>query len=222
MVSEEGREIILLGAAGRWAAEAAEIAEDGGWLVRGLVNNLRPEEVRPSDCPFPIYQLDQLPAALRGLPALCVLLTPAYRRLLVEQAAACGITNFVRLIHPSAQVFRSASLGAGAYVGPLARLGRHAEVGCHTFVCSGVFVGHDAHVDDFVTLTPGASVGSLCRVQEGAYVGPGAILLPEVRVGRNAVVAAGAVVTEHVPDHCLVAGLPAIVKKTGIPGYRAG
>jgi acetyltransferase-like isoleucine patch superfamily enzyme len=34
------------------------------------------------------------------------------------------------------------------------------------------------------------------------------------------VVAAGAVVIEAVPPHCLVAGNPARVKKSSIPGYN--
>jgi len=48
------------------------------------------------------------------------------------------------------------------------------------------------------------------------------VILPGLTVGCNAVVAAGAVVTKDVPDHCLVAGVPAVIKKQGIPGYRGG
>lgn len=40
-----------------------------------------------------------------------------------------------------------------------------------------------------------------------------AIILPGVTIGRESVVAAGAVVTKSVPDHVLVAGVPAKVKK---------
>jgi UDP-2-acetamido-3-amino-2,3-dideoxy-glucuronate N-acetyltransferase len=46
-------------------------------------------------------------------------------------------------------------------------------------------------------------------VRYGASVGSGGIILPGVTIGRWALVAAGAVVTKDVPDHALVAGVPA-------------
>lgn len=51
------------------------------------------------------------------------------------------------------------------------------------------------------------------HVKRGAYIGTGAIILPGVSIGAESVVAAGAVVTKNVPDHTLVAGVPAVVKK---------
>lgn len=50
-------------------------------------------------------------------------------------------------------------------------------------------------------------------IKRGAYIGTGAIILPGVTIGRESVVAAGAVVTKNVPDHVMVAGMPAHVKK---------
>ena len=41
----------------------------------------------------------------------------------------------------------------------------------------------------------------------------GAIILPGVVVGQESVVAAGSVVTKSVPNHVLVAGVPAVVKR---------
>ena len=34
-----------------------------------------------------------------------------------------------------------------------------------------------------------------------------------MKVGKNVIVAAGAVVTTNVPDNCMVAGVPAQIKK---------
>jgi acetyltransferase-like isoleucine patch superfamily enzyme len=47
------------------------------------------------------------------------------------------------------------------------------------------------------------------RVRRWADIGVNAVLLPGVTVGEGAIVGAGAVVTQDVPDHAVVAGVPA-------------
>jgi acetyltransferase-like isoleucine patch superfamily enzyme len=51
-------------------------------------------------------------------------------------------------------------------------------------------------------------------VEDDVWIGAGVIVIDGVRVGRGAVVAAGAVVTQDVPPHTVVAGIPARVVKT--------
>lgn len=61
-------------------------------------------------------------------------------------------------------------------------------------------------------------------VEDDVWIGSGAVITDGVRVGRGAVVAAGAVVTEDVPPHTVVAGIPAKVIRTidGSPGRDRG
>jgi acetyltransferase-like isoleucine patch superfamily enzyme len=48
-------------------------------------------------------------------------------------------------------------------------------------------------------------------IEDDAWIGAGAIITDGVRIGRGAVVAAGAVVTQDVPAHTVVGGVPARV-----------
>ncbi|MBM3130894.1 MAG: acyltransferase [Chloroflexi bacterium] len=50
-------------------------------------------------------------------------------------------------------------------------------------------------------------------IENDAWIGAGAIILDGVRVGQGAVVAAGAVVTQDVPPHTIVGGVPARIIK---------
>ena len=50
-------------------------------------------------------------------------------------------------------------------------------------------------------------------IKKGATIYAGACVLGPVTIGENAVVAANAVVRFNVPDQCLAAGVPAIIKK---------
>jgi acetyltransferase-like isoleucine patch superfamily enzyme len=50
-------------------------------------------------------------------------------------------------------------------------------------------------------------------IEDGAWLGARSVILPGVRVGKGSIVAAGSVVTENVPPHVLVAGVPATLKR---------
>lgn len=39
------------------------------------------------------------------------------------------------------------------------------------------------------------------------------IILPGVKIGKGCTIGAGSVVTKDIPDYCLAAGNPAVVKK---------
>ncbi len=59
-------------------------------------------------------------------------------------------------------------------------------------------------------------------VEDNAWIGTAAIILDGVRVGKGAVVGAGAVVTEDVPPHTVVAGVPAkVVREISGNGTRS-
>lgn len=68
---------------------------------------------------------------------------------------------------------------------------------------------YDVHVES----TP-IEIGDNC------WLGADVIIMPGVKLGSHVVVAAGAVVTRSVPDNCLVAGVPATLRKHLSP-YRA-
>jgi acetyltransferase-like isoleucine patch superfamily enzyme len=52
------------------------------------------------------------------------------------------------------------------------------------------------------------------RVGRDVWIGANAIILAGVTIGDGAVVAAGAVVRRDVPAYTVVAGVPAVIKKT--------
>lgn len=56
-------------------------------------------------------------------------------------------------------------------------------------------------------MTAPVNIGDYC------WIGARSTILPGVTIGECSVVAAGSVVTKDVPPHCLVAGVPAVVKR---------
>lgn len=60
------------------------------------------------------------------------------------------------------------------------------------------------------------------RIGAGSWLGHRVIVLPGAQIGRQVVVAAGSVVRGRIPDHCVVAGVPArVVRRLDEAGWRA-
>lgn len=74
-------------------------------------------------------------------------------------------------------------------------------------------IGHDSIISEYVELSPGVHISGNCKIGAYAVLGTNSTVLPKISVGKNVIVAAGAVVTKDVPDNCMVAGVPAVIKK---------
>lgn len=74
-------------------------------------------------------------------------------------------------------------------------------------------VGHDVLIDDFVELCPDVNISGNCKIGKFTFIGTNSTILPTIEIGSNVIVAAGSVVTKNIPDNCMVAGIPAVIKK---------
>lgn len=113
------------------------------------------------------------------------------------------------LVHPTAEVAASATVGAGCQLMPRTVIGAGASLGRGVLVNSGAVVEHDVALADAVVVDPGAVLTGRAVVGSGCEIGAGAVVLPDVRVGAGATVGAGAVVTRDVAAGATVVGVPA-------------
>ena len=89
---------------------------------------------------------------------------------------------------------------------------------------SEITIGDDCAISENVVIRDsdnhavedGKPMSAPIDIGNHVWVGIGAIILKGVTIGDGAVVAAGAVVTRDVPPNSLVAGVPAVVKRTNV------
>lgn len=117
------------------------------------------------------------------------------------------------IIAKNAQVSASSNLGEGLNIMSFVFIGPDSKIGTGSLINAHASIHHDVVIGDFVEVSPGAKILGNCTIGAFSTIGTNATILPKVKIGKNVVVAAGTVVTSDVPDNCMVAGVPAQIKK---------
>ena len=148
-------------------------------------------------------------------------------------AESVSLGKDVKIFHPSLVNLYGCSVGDDTKIGAFveiqkgAAIGARCKISSHTFICEGVsiedevFIGHGvmftndrypraANLDGSLQTEADWKV-EVTRVRRGASIGSNATVLCGITIGEGAIVGAGAVVTKDVPDHAIVAGVPARV-----------
>ena len=89
------------------------------------------------------------------------------------------------------------------------------DYGC--LINTGAHIHHEVSIAAFTEISPGAIILGNVKIGKYCSIGANSTILPNVKIGDNVIVAAGAVVKEDVNDNCMVAGVPAKIKKELLP-----
>lgn len=113
------------------------------------------------------------------------------------------------IVHPSAVLLPSATVGQGIIVMPRAVIGAEARVEDLAIVNTAAVVEHDNLIGRAAHVAPGAALAGTVRVGARALVGVGSAVRPGVAIGEDAVIGAGSAVVADVPAGATVGGAPA-------------
>jgi sugar O-acyltransferase (sialic acid O-acetyltransferase NeuD family) len=133
---------------------------------------------------------------------------PWRRRRIVERLALPR-ERFATIIHPSATISRSATIGVGTAILQNTVVTTDVVIGDHVLIHYNATISHDAVIEDFVTMAPGSLIAGSVRLCAGVYLGAGSQVINDVTVNEAAVVGLGAIVIRDVISGETVVGNPA-------------
>jgi len=130
------------------------------------------------------------------------------RKSFVEKIVASQGT-FATLIHPSAVISKSATIGQGTVVMAGAVINARVKIGDGVIVNTGSSVDHDCKLDVYSHIGVGAHLAGTVHVGKEVFVGAGTIIINNISIVQDVILGAGTTVVSDIAKQGTYIGTPA-------------
>lgn len=205
------KDLIIYGAGGL-ASETTELIEDINmikptWRIKGFIDDIKGNNGETLGG-YPILGTREILKSV-GHPVWLVLaMSNPSAKEEVFGALREHDLEFATLIHPSARIARSATVGEGTIIGAGCIVSTNAAIGKHVFLNMQTVVGHDAIIKDFSSCLVNTIISGNAVVNESVFLGSSSIVMEKKVIGKNAKVSMGSIVSFDVEDGAVVMTRP--------------
>lgn len=211
---QHGRDLVLIGSGGfgRETAQAVHALNRNGaaWRLLGYLDEDPARHGLVVDGTVILGGTDRIEHLPDASFVVCTGRPGNYvSRLKIVSQLGLPPERYATIVHPSAAVSASSSVGHGSVLLAHVTLTAAVTVGAHVAIMPHATLTHEDVVDDFTTIASGVCLGGGARVRRSAYLGAGALIGENRTVGAFSLVGMGAVVTHDVPPREVWAGIPA-------------
>jgi sugar O-acyltransferase (sialic acid O-acetyltransferase NeuD family) len=124
-----------------------------------------------------------------------------------------GNIPFAQVIHSSAIIDPSCTIGEGVFIYPGCVLDMNVIVENNVLLNAGCVIAHDSHIHRNCMLSPGVIVSGFVKIHEKVNLGTGTKVIDNITISTMIRTGAGAVVTKDLEKKGLYVGVPALFKK---------
>ena len=201
--------VVVVGAGGH-AYPVLELLDALGIEVAGLVDRrLDAPSILGRSVIATIDDIAQLPS--RGVWGAVIAIGNNEARLrLADIAQATGLL-LPTIVHPTALISPSATLGEGTQVMARSFIGPKAALGRLVLVNTGAIVEHECSIEDGAHIAPGSVLCGAVQVGKSCFVGPGSVVTLGRRIGSGSRLGAGSVLLNDLDPGMTAVGVPARV-----------
>lgn len=116
--------------------------------------------------------------------------------------------KFLTLIHPTAIVANTATIGEGIIICPFVTISDNVQLG--NFAMMNIYSsgGHDAKVGNYCILSPYATLNGFVILEDEVFLGTHSTIISYKKVGYKTKISANSVVMRDVPPNKIVFGVP--------------
>lgn len=148
----------------------------------------------------------------QNIPLVLGLSSNQTRKALFSKLKAEGYM-LATLIHPTATLSPSASVGQGTVIMPQVVVNAQSHIGDGVILNTNCVIEHECRVENFAHISPSVSLARNVAVNELVHIGIGASVIQSVCIGKESIVGAGSVVVSDIPPNTVAFGVPCKVQK---------
>jgi sugar O-acyltransferase (sialic acid O-acetyltransferase NeuD family) len=122
---------------------------------------------------------------------------------------------YINIIHPTAIINDTATLGVGNIICPNVVISDSAFLNNHASINVGSIIGHDAIIGPYSVISSQCDITASVIIGEGVFLGSKVSILPGMKIGRNSYLCAGSVIMSDVKEESRMFGVPAKIFHIG-------
>lgn len=104
-------------------------------------------------------------------------------------SSICGKINLINIIHPTAYISETASVGEGNYFGAYSYVGPYTEIGNCNFFSANTIIEHHNTIGSFNMWGPSNTTSGMCSIGDAVCMGTGVTMIYHINIGDNSVIA---------------------------------
>ena len=128
--------------------------------------------------------------------------------------------NFIKVIHPSAQIARNVIIGIGTVILANTTISSEATIGNFCIINNNSSLDHDSKMLNYSSLAPGSSIGGNVKIGLFTAVSLGVKIIHKIIIGKHTVIGTGSTVIKNIPEYVVAYGTPAKVIRARVAGEK--
>tara|TARA_B100000287_G_C20599202_1_gene767349 strand:+ start:794 stop:1432 length:639 start_codon:yes stop_codon:yes gene_type:complete len=116
------------------------------------------------------------------------------------------------IIHPTAWISKSVSLGIGSIILSHATIQTGVRGGKGLIINNSCSVDHDSFLGNGVHVAPGVNIAGSVHIGDRSWIGIGASVIENINIGSDVKIGANAAVIRDIPSSVNAIGVPAKIK----------
>ncbi|WP_320667176.1 acetyltransferase [Prochlorococcus sp. MIT 1307] len=126
----------------------------------------------------------------------------------------------ISLLHPSAVISETVSVGKGSLIMPLCVVNSQSVIGNGVIVNTSSSIDHESTIMNFSSLAPGVNMGGNVSIGSRTALCIGCTVSHGISIGNDVVIGASSLVLNDIRDNTLAYGIPAKIIKTRFSGEK--
>ncbi len=127
---------------------------------------------------------------------------------IISKTGLCA-ERFLSLIHPSASISKTASIGFGSVILRNVSINAYAEIGNHVIIYPNTVISHHDVIGDYTNIMGGSVISGNVTIGNSCYISPNCAINENLSIGNGSLVNIGSTVFDDIPENNVVGGNPA-------------